>query len=276
MEKQYPIYKYTEDDARKRLARFVRLDSPDSYPFDNFHAHEYNEILVFTNGGGNHNINFRNHVVENNSIHLLAAHDLHWLERSMLSAGFTIVYKDQFLQKLQMVNPDIAFHSFFSRSRVINLDEEQSQRFGFIFQELLNNQQETAYLLQLIGAFMTKIAGLDYKVNVTEKIYDPTIGEVIKLIGKHYRTMKTTAEYANILNVSTRTLHNRIKKASGMTLTAILRERILKEAKKLLVVSKMNVNEIALELGFNDPSHFTHWFKKQTGWLPSEYKYGGE
>lgn len=274
MEIQYPTYRYTEDDAKNQLARFVRLDNPDSYPFDNFHAHEYNEILVFITGGGNHNINFKNQKVENGSIHLLAARDLHWLERSMNSTGFTIVYKDQFLQKLQIVNPDIDFHSVFAHSRIINLNDEQSQNFSFIFRELLNNQKETAYLLQIIGAFITRIATLNHTANATDKIYDPIINEVINLIENHYKTAKTASEYAEMLNISTRTLHNRIKKASGMTLAEILQERILKEAKKLLVISKMNVNEIALELGFNEASHFTHWFKKQTGFLPSEYKYG--
>lgn len=274
MTTEYPTYAYTEDDARNLLARWVRLDNPDSYPFDHFHAHEYNEMLVFIQGGGHHNINFKQHQVKDNSIHLLAARDLHWLERSMHSRGFAIVYKDQFLHKLQMVHPDIDFHALCAHSRIINLDEAQVQQFQFIFGELMSGQNASAYLLQIIGALITKVAALDHREIAAEKIYDPLITTLIRLLEKHYKTLKTASEYAALLHLSTRTLHNRIRKASGMSLNELLQERVLKEAKKLLVTSAMNVGEIALELGFHETAHFTHWFKKQTGYLPSEYKYG--
>lgn len=274
MNTTYPTYKYTEDDAKNQLARFVRLDNHDSYPFDTLHAHEYSEILVFTKGGGNHNINFKNNKVATHSIHLLAAHDLHWLERSRTSTGFAIVYKEQLLHKLQMVNPDLDFYEIFNHSRIINLTEKEAQHFSFIFKELLDNDTPNAYQLQIIGAFLTKIALLRHPIIATEKIYDPLIPQIIKLLEHHFKTKKTGAEYADLLNISTRTLHNRIKKASGLTLSHLLQDRILKEAKKLLVISQMNVGEIACELGFNETSHFTHWFKKHTGFLPTEYKYG--
>src|SRR5690606_20693124 len=198
----YPVYKYTDEDAKKKLARFVRLDNPDSYPFDNFHAHEYNEILVFTNGGGNHNINFKNYKVENNAIHLLAAQDLHWLERSMNSKGFAIVYKEQFLHKLQMVNPGIDFHDAFNYSRVINLEKDEAKNFKFIFNEMLANHQPSAYQLQIIGAFITKIATLNYNENKTEKIFEPLIPKALQLIDRNFKTHKTIAQYARLLHVS--------------------------------------------------------------------------
>ncbi|MBX9448205.1 MAG: helix-turn-helix transcriptional regulator [Taibaiella sp.] len=274
MAANYPTYKYTEDDAKNQLARLVRLDNPDSYPFDNFHAHAYNEILVFTKGGGRHNINFRTYAVEDNSVHLLAAQDLHWLERSMESEGFAIVYKDQFLQKLQMVHPDIHFHQLFDHSKVINLNEQEAEEFAFIFREILGQSAPSAYQLQIIGAFLTKVASLGHQTIPSGKIYDPIVGLLILHIEKHFRTKKQVDDYARLLSVTSRTLQNRIKKASGLTVSEIIQERILKEAKKLLCISDMNIGEIAFELGFNETPHFTNWFKRKTGYLPSDYKYG--
>jgi len=274
MVSQYPTYKYTDYDAKNQLARFERLDHPNGYPFDNFHAHEYNEILVFTKGGGTHNINFKNYEIRDNSIHLLAANDLHWAERSMDSTGFAIIYKDQFLHKLQMVNPDIDFHNIFSNSKVINLTQEEANSFEFIFREMLENKTQSAYMLQVIGTFIAKITTLNYQTSTTEKIYDPLIAKVLGLIEKHYKSRMTITEYAAMLHIAPRTLQNRIKKVSGMTLNELQQERILKEAKRLLCTSQMNVKEIAGELGFNETAHFTHWFKKKTEYLPTEYKYG--
>lgn len=268
----YPTYKYTEEDARKQLARFEKLDSPDNYPFDSLHAHEYNEILVFTTGGGYHNINNKNYKVETNAIHVVAAQDIHWLERSIKSNGFVIVYKDQFLHKLQMVHPDIDFYDAFNNSRVINLNKSEAESFKFIFKELLDNQTPCAYQLQIIGAFITKIASLNSIENKSEKIYDALIPKVLQLIDSNFKTHKTIDQYATLLNISGRTLQSRIKKAFAYTLGELIQERTLKEAKKLLCISEMNVKEIAYELGFKDTSHFTNWFKKKTGILPTEFK----
>lgn len=270
---QYPTYKYTEEDAKKQLARFVRLDNPGTYPFDTFHAHEYNEVIVFTTGNGNHNINFKNHKIQKNSIHLLVAKDIHWLERSMDSSGFSIVYKDQFLYKLQMMNPEIDFQHILRYSRVINLNEEEAQSFCFIFKEMLENEKQSAYLLQIIGAFITKTATLNHPEPAATKIYDPLIAKVLALIEEHYKSKKTVSEYATLLNITSRTLQNRLKKVSGLTLNDLQNERILKEAKRLLCISEMNIGEIAFELGFNETSHFTNWFKKHTNCLPTRYKY---
>lgn len=275
MKSQYPTYKYTSNDVQNQLARFVKLDNTNSYPFDNFHAHEYNEIMVFVNGGGKHNINFTNYKIENNSIHLLAANDLHWVERSMTSSGFAIVYKDQYLHKLQILNPNFDFHNIFSNSKVINLNENETKDFQFLFNEIVNNNTPSAYLLQIIGALIIKIASLENKVP-TYKIYDPIVAEVIKLVESNYKTKMTLTGYAQALNLELRTLQNRFNKATSTTITELIQQRILKEAKKLLCTESKSVGEIADELGFKETAHFTNWFKKKTKYNPSEYKYENE
>ena len=274
MLENYPTYKYTEDDVNHQLARLVRLDNPDSYPFDLYHSHEYNEILVFIKGGGQHNINFKRHVIEDNSIHLLAANEMHWIERAMTSTGFAIVYKEQFLHKLQLVNPEIDFQLRFNHSQIINLSKKEAEDFNFIFYELLNNVSPSAYQLQIIGAFLAKIADLLQPITNLRKTQDAILSQLLPLIEENFKRLKTTAHYAALLHLSERTLYNRVKKASGCTVMELVLERTLKEAKKFLSSAAYTVAEIADELGFKEPSHFSHWFKKQTGMLPSAYKYG--
>ncbi len=274
----YPTYTYSAEDARNQIARFVRLDNPGGYPFDNFHAHAYNEILVFIKGGGTHNINLKNHPIHNNSLHLLAANDLHWVERSMQSSGFAIVYKEQFLHKLQLMNDDIDFFGAFSSSRVIDLDEDEAYSFRFLFGELLASHHEAVYMLHLIGAFLTRIALLDrshQEVSLAGRIYDPLVAEVVMLIEKNYKRHLSAGEVAAILHIEPRTLRNRLSRAAGTSLHQLQQDRLLKEAKRMLCISGMNINEIASELGFKATAHFTNWFRKLTGCPPSGYKYEG-
>lgn len=63
MEDGFPSYSFEGHPNDGVIARFVRLDNPNAYPFDEFHAHQYYEMLVFTKGGEHHNINFREYAL---------------------------------------------------------------------------------------------------------------------------------------------------------------------------------------------------------------------
>jgi AraC family transcriptional activator of pobA len=55
----------------------------------------------------------------------------------------------------------------------------------------------------------------------------------------------------------------------------VIRERVLLEAKRLLVSSAIGIAEIAWELQFKDNSYFTKFFKKYTGTTPEEFRSAG-
>jgi AraC-type DNA-binding domain-containing proteins len=65
-----------------------------------------------------------------------------------------------------------------------------------------------------------------------------------------------------------------LKKLTGRSVPLLQKDRALKEAKRLLCTTDLNINEISMELGFKDTAYFCNWFKKATGILPSAYKYG--
>lgn len=276
MNKAYPTCTYPSGESTHTSARLRCFDHPCVCPHDDFHTHEYNKILVFKDGGGNHNINFKNHPIVSNSIHLLAAHDLHWLERSPEATGFAILYKEQFVQKLQLLNPGFDCCSRFRYSRVINLDAERTGDFEFIFRELLCHQGNNSYLLQVIATFLTKIAYLDNNVVPEPKNFDSIVTTVTELVDQHFKTKKTIDFYAAALNLTVRTLQNRWKKASLISLNELLQQRILKEAKKLLCTGEMSIGAIATELGFKETAHFSNWFHKHAHCCPMAYKHGSD
>lgn len=268
----FPTYKFNAEDIENQIVRLVRLDKSNSYIFDTFHTHEYNEMLIFISGGGTHNINFKVHDILDYSIHLLAANDLHWVERASTSSGFAIMYKDQLLHKLQVLNPSINFFELFKDSNIINLNEKDKIDFEFIFNEINRNSQNLDYLLQLVAALITKVATTHFESLQTKRVLDPLIHKIIALIEQNYKKQLALSDYAQLLNLEPRTLQNRVSKISGKTIKDLQNDRLLKEAKRLICVSSLNISEIAFKLGFSDIAYFSNWFKKHTGIIPSEYK----
>ena len=82
----------------------------------------------------------------------------------------------------------------------------------------------------------------------------------------------TVAYFADKLCLSTGYFGDLIKKETGMTAQHYIQNKIIDLSKRDLLGSTLSVSEIAYNLGFDYPQHFTRLFKKQTGLSPTEYR----
>jgi transcriptional regulator GlxA family with amidase domain len=69
-----------------------------------------------------------------------------------------------------------------------------------------------------------------------------------------------------------RTLKRRFKAATGTTLIEYLQNLRIEAAKQLLEVGQMAVDDISIEVSYEDPSFFRRLFKRLTGLTPSQYR----
>jgi AraC family transcriptional activator of pobA len=83
---------------------------------------------------------------------------------------------------------------------------------------------------------------------------------------------RTVAHYARELSVSVRTLDEALKQATGRTAHALVHEHLLRMAQALLVQTSLSIKEIAYQLEFNEPAHFTNFFKKYTQQTPLQFR----
>ena len=66
-------------------------------------------------------------------------------------------------------------------------------------------------------------------------------------------------------------LHRKLQNISGQSTGEFIRTIRLKKAAGLILEKKLSITQIAYEVGFNSPSHFTKAFKQMFGCLPSEF-----
>ncbi|MCC3159772.1 AraC family transcriptional regulator [Hymenobacter sp. 15J16-1T3B] len=93
-----------------------------------------------------------------------------------------------------------------------------------------------------------------------------------KLIEQHYHQKHTSADYADLLNLTPKTLAKLVRVHYRRTLTEVIQARIVLEAKRLLFWTNKSVKEIAFALGFNDPYYFSRFFKNTTSLAPQQYR----
>jgi AraC-like DNA-binding protein len=77
-------------------------------------------------------------------------------------------------------------------------------------------------------------------------------------------------ELCGIIGMSRSNLFRKLKAITGQTPIEFIYFIRLKRSMELLIERKMNVSEIAYEVGFKNPSSFSKSFKKQFGKSPSQ------
>lgn len=92
-----------------------------------------------------------------------------------------------------------------------------------------------------------------------------------KLLDKYLTQEKSPAAYASMLNISEVYLNEAVKGATGLSVGAYLRSRIVIEAKRMLIYTSKSAKEIAYSLGYNDYAYFSRLFRKHAGMSPSEF-----
>ena len=86
---------------------------------------------------------------------------------------------------------------------------------------------------------------------------------------QHRFALRSAGDFAQQLAVHVNYLNRCVRETTGKTTSAHIAVRLAGEARALLWHTDWNVAEIGYSLGFDDPTHFNHFFKKQTGLAPS-------
>jgi len=92
------------------------------------------------------------------------------------------------------------------------------------------------------------------------------------LVEEHFKEKKSVSEYAEMLYKSPKTIANVFSKNSDLTPLEVIHERVIIEAKLMLLYTDKTSKEIGYDLGYSDPAQFSKLFKKQTGVTTGEFR----
>jgi len=93
-----------------------------------------------------------------------------------------------------------------------------------------------------------------------------------EVVEKHYQTWHQVKDYAEVLNVTPNYLNEVIKSAIHISAKDYIQNRLMLEAKRMTIFTAKSNKEIGFDLGFEDPSHFSKFFKSNTGQSLQEFK----
>lgn len=89
---------------------------------------------------------------------------------------------------------------------------------------------------------------------------------------QHFLTTTSVSAFARLLKVTPGYLNDTVREQIGRPAGDLIRERVLLESRRLLLHSGLSISEIAYHLGFDDPSYFARFFRREVRQSPGEYR----
>lgn len=242
------------------------------------HKHTFYFTAICTKGSGTHDIEFNRYKVHPGTVFMMSPGQVHGWRLSADIEGYVIFHTKAFFD-LYFVQDKAERYPFFCCNRnspLINLKKDVLKSVGEIYNEIVHEFrgrelmkfQKISSLLNVLYIDLTR----EY-IPVTVKNhqnlnYLTQLQKLTQLIDLHFRSIKSPKAYAEMMHMSEKHLNRICKTTINQTVSEIITERIILEAKRLIRFSHHNISEIIDVLGYEDPSYFSRIFKKHTGKTP--------
>jgi len=211
-----------------------------------------------------------------------------WETISTTYIGYTILFSEEFFKNSER-SESLQQSSFFKigGTPVLKITEEQRGFLNTIFQKMIAEQEsDYAFKDELIRNYISLIIHESLKMEPAEdfeqnKNASSRLASVfLELLERQFPIettsnplqLRTAQHYAQHLNVHVNYLNRAVKEVTGKSTTTHITERIITEAKALLQHTDWSISEIAYALGFDYPTYFNNFFKKNTGTNPSAFR----
>ncbi len=163
----------------------------------------------------------------------------------------------------------------------IQLNEQQQKKLNLLLQVFIDEFDDRdiiqrdmlQMMLKRLIIIITRLAKQQYHTD--QALTDDKLDVLRKynlMVENHYRKEHTVHFYAGQLNKSPKTLANYFARYNHKSPLSVIQDRIILEAKRLLMYTDKSAKEIAYDLGFDDAAYFSNFFKKQTTYSPSDFR----
>ena len=245
------------------------------------HRHDFYISVFFTKGSGTHTIEFNTYNIKPGTVFLLSPGQVHDWHLSKNIDGYIFFHTKEFYD-LQFTHATVENFPFFCCLRnypLISLSNKGRQEIWRIFSEIVEEYhhnellkfQKIASLVNVLYIVLSRIYLPKTMMDKQNLNYLTKVKKLENLLDTHFKEIKYPKDYAKMMHLSEKHLNRICKTCLGKTTSEVIIDRIVLEAKRLLVFSRFTVSQIAAELGYINYSYFFRLFKKKTGKTPLEF-----
>ena len=248
------------------------------------HRTNFYHVFLFENCQPIHYIDFKPIKVEPYSLLFIDKDRVHQFDQLLNYDGQVLIFTEEFFYTIEsdtkFLRSSILFNDLANKPN-IKLDKPDFEKFTAIcknINEELNlptDNSKHIILRNLLYNFLLlaerekhKQGFIEFKKGV-DLDYTLLFRDLLEI---NYTKLKSVNDYATMIFISEKRLGQATSKVLGKLPKEMINDRILLEAKRLLVYTNLSIKEIGQELGFEDPAYFIRYFKKNIETTPVEFR----
>ena len=254
--------------------------------FDHIQRFNYYTLILVLEGEGKLKVDFSEYDFKSDNLICLSLYQPFMFKNLGNLKGFVVHFHPDFFciykHHKEVSCNGVLFNNIYEPP-VLSLQPEATENFLKIIEQLTKEMQnaETGQydlLVAYLKIFLITASRLKIKENPdTQKLFtdteEPFVLQKLKdAIETHYTTKHSASDYAELLNISPKVLAKIAKTHYNKTLTDLIAERIVSEAKRELYLTDKPIKVIAYALGFNDEFYFSRFFKTNADVSPQLFR----
>jgi len=254
--------------------------------FDHIQRNNYYSLIWFTKGSGKVKADFSEYDFDANSLFAFSPYQPFMLSASNNITGIAIQFHPDFFcihrHQTEVACNGVLFNNIY-QPPFITINDKSSSTFKMLMEQMKTEMQNPAlaqyellisYLkIFLITASRLKTEQEPQALKAVADLKEPFILQKLKdAIEANFKTKHSPSDFASMLYISPKSLAKITKTHFNKTVSSLINERIIIEAKRELYLTNKAIKEIAYELGYEDEYYFSRFFKTNADISPQMYR----
>ena len=257
----------------------------DNSHFDHLQRNNFYTIVWVKEGNGLLKVDFSEYAFEKDTFFAFSPFQPFMFSSDKNLQGIAIQFHSDFYcihRNPAETNCDTVLFNNIYQTPFFSVNKEMDEKFDFIIEQLKsefsgNDHQKYKLLVPILKVFLGNASRIKLKTHTEKpKFTDSKTPFILRNlkneIEANFKEKHSANDYAELLNISSNALAKLVKSHFDKTLTELITERILIEAKRELYMTSKPIKEIAWSLGYEDEYYFSRWFKTNTDISPQMYR----
>ena len=240
--------------------------------------HRFYQLIWIEDGGGEHEIDFTPYPLTARRIYVVAPGQVHqWHENRF--QGRIILFNEALLGA--GARERLLFGSgLFNAPNAVpfietgpELPADLANLIDLIEREYRSEATDWTLVRPLLTAFLHLLTRIARRGSpLAGHRQSERIARLLTLIVEHYIVEHSPEFYGAALALSAKRVNQLARQFLGRTILQLVHDRLVLEARRDLSLTTREVQDIGHRLGFDDPSYFSRFFRRETGYTPNEFR----
>ncbi|MBK8609829.1 MAG: helix-turn-helix domain-containing protein [Chitinophagaceae bacterium] len=265
---------------------FKLFSFEDNAHFDHIQRNNYFSLIWVQEGNGKLKADFAAYDFEANTLFAFSPYQPYMITADQPVKGIAIYFHSEFFcifKHHKEISCNGVLYNNIYNPPFVKVDQASAATFQMLNEQIKTEMQNAdlaqyellvSYLkIYLITAARLKTQQQPDAAEALKDQKEPFILQKLKdAIEENFKTKHSPADYASLLYITPKALAKITKTHFNKTLSSLINERIIIEAKRELYLTDKTVKEIAYELGYEDEYYFSRFFKVNADVSPQLYR----